>query len=100
MGDELGGVAVVPLIVGLVEMAKRLGLGSAWAAPLAVGLGLAASLGRAALATPGAPAARSEEHTSELQSPVHLVCRLLLEKKKKTHINPQHQKKNKKNTNK
>src|SRR5690348_3549197 len=29
---------------------------------------------------------RSEEHTSELQSPVHLVCRLLLEKKKKTSI--------------
>src|SRR5690348_17906092 len=28
-------------------------------------------------------AMRSEEHTSELQSPVHLVCRLLLEKKKK-----------------
>src|SRR5690348_5235068 len=27
-------------------------------------------------------AGRSEEHTSELQSPVHLVCRLLLEKKK------------------
>src|SRR5690348_18102852 len=26
---------------------------------------------------------KSEEHTSELQSPVHLVCRLLLEKKKK-----------------
>src|SRR5690348_17380475 len=31
-----------------------------------------------------ATAFRSEEHTSELQSPVHLVCRLLLEKKKKT----------------
>src|SRR5690348_16781958 len=31
--------------------------------------------------------ARSEEHTSELQSPVHLVCRLLLEKKKKTKQN-------------
>src|SRR6266487_3062337 len=30
-----------------------------------------------------AVADRSEEHTSELQSPVHLVCRLLLEKKKK-----------------
>src|SRR5258708_26978467 len=29
-------------------------------------------------------AARSEEHTSELQSPDHLVCRLLLEKKKNT----------------
>src|SRR5258708_259600 len=28
---------------------------------------------------------RSEEHTSELQSPDHLVCRLLLEKKKKQH---------------
>src|SRR2546426_7519327 len=28
---------------------------------------------------------RSEEHTSELQSPCNLVCRLLLEKKKKTH---------------
>src|SRR2546422_3401313 len=32
------------------------------------------------------PAARSEEHTSELQSRLHLVCRLLLEKKKKTII--------------
>src|SRR5256885_8510355 len=30
-----------------------------------------------------AKAARSEEHTSELQSPCNLVCRLLLEKKKK-----------------
>src|SRR5256885_5450212 len=29
---------------------------------------------------------RSEEHTSELQSPCNLVCRLLLEKKKKTHV--------------
>src|SRR5207244_10265867 len=28
---------------------------------------------------------RSEEHTSELQSPDHLVCRLLLEKKKQQH---------------
>src|SRR2546429_4699910 len=28
---------------------------------------------------------RSEEHTSELQSRLHLVCRLLLEKKKKSH---------------
>src|SRR2546429_4941614 len=31
--------------------------------------------------------ARSEEHTSELQSRLHLVCRLLLEKKKSTTIN-------------
>src|SRR5258708_24706847 len=34
---------------------------------------------------------RSEEHTSELQSPDHLVCRLLLEKKKKTHRNNERQ---------
>src|SRR5947208_10908780 len=31
-------------------------------------------------------ASRSEEHTSELQSPDHLVCRLLLEKKKKKEL--------------
>src|SRR6266581_2918643 len=31
---------------------------------------------------PAGAAGRSEEHTSELQSPVHLVCRLLLEKNK------------------
>src|SRR2546422_3539572 len=31
-----------------------------------------------------APGLRSEEHTSELQSRLHLVCRLLLEKKKTT----------------
>src|SRR5258708_14739758 len=36
---------------------------------------------------PGAHASRSEEHTSELQSPDHLVCRLLLEKKKKQPTN-------------
>src|SRR6266487_5473839 len=43
--------------------------------------------------SPGRPwCRRSEEHTSELQSPVHLVCRLLLEKKKNhttTHGSPQ-----------
>src|SRR2546426_7583989 len=34
--------------------------------------------------------ARSEEHTSELQSPCNLVCRLLLEKKKQTQSNLLH----------
>src|SRR5258708_14901006 len=44
--------------------------------------------GRPAAAPSGGPAptipdgARSEEHTSELQSPDHIVCRLLLDKKK------------------
>src|SRR5258708_15384111 len=37
-----------------------------------------------ALLVPPSRTGRSEEHTSELQSPDHLVCRLLLEKKKKT----------------
>src|SRR2546426_2616248 len=32
------------------------------------------------------PVARSEEHTSELQSPCNLVCRLLLEKKRSEHV--------------
>src|SRR6266550_5787032 len=40
---------------------------------------------RRAVPLPGAPP-RSEEHTSELQSRLHLVCRLLLEKKKKIQI--------------
>src|SRR5690348_18143128 len=40
-------------------------------------------LGRHAERLERVPQLRSEEHTSELQSPVHLVCRLLLEKKKK-----------------
>src|SRR2546422_3562732 len=44
-----------------------------WAGPTAM-----APLARSPLI-----AARSEEHTSELQSRLHLVCRLLLEKKKK-----------------
>src|SRR5215216_7897973 len=43
---------------------------------------------------------RSEEHTSELQSPDHLVCRLLLEKKKTTKKYLLHQKKKKQQINK
>src|SRR5690348_17517407 len=39
--------------------------------------------GQVPIVDPDLPFGRSEEHTSELQSPVHLVCRLLLEKKKK-----------------
>src|SRR2546422_4771507 len=38
---------------------------------------------RTSARSPVPPARRSEEHTSELQSRLHLVCRLLLEKKKK-----------------
>src|SRR5438552_13331858 len=42
-----------------------------------------APTGRWSSTPPSGP--RSEEHTSELQSPDHLVCRLLLEKKKNQH---------------
>src|SRR2546429_6682159 len=46
---------------------------------------LTAELGREALET-NLVKLRSEEHTSELQSRLHLVCRLLLEKKNKTEM--------------
>src|SRR5437899_10038631 len=45
-----------------------------------------ASLCHAAAGEPERLVARSEEHTSELQSLRHLVCRLLLEKKKNAHL--------------
>src|SRR2546429_4081180 len=44
------------------------------------------SVGASLVVTVTARAARSEEHTSELQSRLHLVCRLLLEKKKNQFI--------------
>src|SRR5258707_5283022 len=42
-------------------------------------------------------AGRSEEHTSELQSRQYLVCRLLLEKKKKTYADTQHHRRSRPN---
>src|SRR5438876_4516583 len=46
-------------------------------------LNAVAQRGNFAVAPSRSRSERSEEHTSELQSPVHLVCHLLLEKKKK-----------------
>src|SRR3989449_6505708 len=63
---QLGDLLTVQVAAELVEL--RL-----------VGLGLVLPLVVAAFQ---APHIRSEEHTSELQSRLHLVCRLLLEKKK------------------
>ena len=51
-----------------------------------VAAGIYAGYGSLVYATP-VLGGRSEEHTSELQSPDHLVCRLLLEKKKNTTTN-------------
>ena len=47
-------------------------------------IGLSTSGLTLSVVTENAKLARSEEHTSELQSPRNLVCRLLLEKKKTT----------------
>src|SRR5260370_16073285 len=55
--------------------------GSPWLLP-------AASAGAASGRSQGDP--RSEEHTSELQSHLNLVCRLLLEKKKTAHLSARH----------
>src|SRR2546427_6463997 len=58
---------------------------------------MASSTSSACAATPACPSTRSEEHTSELQSRSDLVCRLLLEKKKKithtdsTRLEPSHE---------
>src|SRR5205807_6793334 len=46
----------------------------------------AARAGVKTVVVPARPRSRSEEHTSELQSPCNLVCRLLLEKKKKNNL--------------
>src|SRR2546422_6675984 len=64
--------------------------GPSTAATLGVPPGHLPKPGQCRIWVPGVPPGhqprpkRSEEHTSELQSRLHLVCRLLLEKKKKT----------------
>src|SRR4051812_49800487 len=59
------------------------GLTAAWLQARATAL---AARGRLADAEAAVSALRSEEHTSELQSHVNLVCRLLLEKKKTNNL--------------
>src|SRR2546429_3770610 len=58
-----------------------------WQAPVARGLELARVLPELGWNI-REPEDRSEEHTSELQSRLHLVCRLLLEKKKQKRVRP------------
>src|SRR2546422_7761770 len=73
----------IPLMIGARDMAfPFLNMLSFWVAAVAGVLMLAGFF------VPGghAAAGRSEEHTSELQSRLHLVCRLLLEKKKKLRV--------------
>src|SRR5688572_31276181 len=67
----------------LVASLNALGLVLFVLLPLIVGPAYIEAIG----GTVGDPPERSEEHTSELQSQSNLVCRLLLEKKKKNHTN-------------
>src|SRR5256885_11511822 len=69
------GAAALPRRLGAVHGVERRGQRRRRRAP-------AQGLGEAGVARP----ARSEEHTSELQSPCNLVCRLLLEKKKRSRM--------------
>src|SRR5437764_6194304 len=87
---------IQPALVGLIDgtvstlapifaAAYLSGSRTALLVGLATALGAAISMGLSeALSDDGAMSGRgrSEEHTSELQSPMYLVCRLLLEKKK------------------
>src|SRR2546422_2389739 len=76
-----------PMASTLRELLQRFTFWAAGIALVAV-LVLASLAGRGATRTLQRLAdqrGRSEEHTSELQSRLHLVCRLLLEKKKKNH---------------
>src|SRR5256885_11823330 len=68
------------LLEALGELQHGHGLGPAQVDDLAAGL---RPLERADVHVRGGHRRRSEEHTSELQSPCNLVCRLLLEKKNK-----------------
>src|SRR2546422_6437108 len=61
---------------------RSLTLERAQCRPRALLSGLAPAAGASACDIADRALARSEEHTSELQSRLHLVCRLLLEKKK------------------
>src|SRR3989454_6940536 len=80
VGDHVGIIFAMLLVTGgLVAVYRSItsGPGAAWAR-----LGFAAALVSAGLGFVTVAVERSEEHTSELQSPCNLVCRLLLEKKK------------------
>src|SRR5437762_7161394 len=81
----LGAGACVPLLPSASQLAKE------WAEKYGYPLEDCGDLSRVAqfLATTRSNTfpKRSEEHTSELQSPMYLVCRLLLEKKKKQTTN-------------
>src|SRR5690242_21158853 len=77
---------ITALRIALVGLCRRIMLSGAMAGKVAISIaGIIAKYFATSLAmlnVVSEPRVRSEEHTSELQSHVNLVCRLLLEKKK------------------
>src|SRR5437879_9923925 len=72
-------VAEVVSMSGVPELTSTLSV----AAPTSSWTSISLSSAVCSVTPPRSAVLRSEEHTSELQSPMYLVCRLLLEKKKK-----------------
>src|SRR5437763_4528118 len=77
-------IATMMIVVALLLLvAEKVGRKRRGMEDLGLGDALAVGFAQCLALIPGAR--RSEEHTSELQSPMYLVCRVLLEKKKKAH---------------
>src|SRR5690554_7220034 len=74
---DVGPVRALAVLLGAGDEEARFVVGSLRLPRTLIGIGVGLALGIS-----GALLQRSEEHTSELQSRPHLVCRLLLEKKK------------------
>src|SRR2546429_3364108 len=81
-----GFVVVFVLSLGTDQVLHVLKVYPRWGEPIAGALYVMATAYRIVYTILGG---RSEEHTSELQSRLHLVCRLLLEKKKKIKMTTQ-----------
>src|SRR5438105_12556733 len=79
-------VPVVPSLVAAGALASRGGSSCAVMLAAAAGAALVADMVWYGMGRWRGARVRSEEHTSELQSRVELVCRLLLEKKKSTRL--------------
>src|SRR5687768_18271271 len=77
-----GSLGLAWMSTNILSQVDLIGPGETWSPMLSAGGGLEYQLQNRHYAF--GMAGRSEEHTSELQSRLHLVCRLLLEKKKNT----------------
>src|SRR5258708_27947024 len=84
--DEEMRTIVQDLQYSVRQLVRSPGLALTALVSLALGIGATTAVFSVIYAGLNTAVVRSEEHTSELQSPDHLVCRLLLEKKKKTLI--------------